>query len=227
MSLAPPVVVEGPAVGRDFERPMRGGAVGRGDGCLIQLTDPTVSRQHGLIELRDGQLSWVDDSGKSRTLINGRPSGAKALEAGDEIVIGATKLVFVPVVQVAVIRSTNHATMEVGSRQLLALAASDSGDHRARWRLAALAELGDRLLVEVAPGREAVARIACDAALAALGAQRAFVLTSSPTARGRLTRLPAAVPPPGPTGPPAPPRPARSPRRSRPSCKRPPTWSTR
>ena len=56
MSLARLVVIEGPDVGREFELPLRGGGIGRGDGNLVQLTDPTVSRNHGTIELRDGAL---------------------------------------------------------------------------------------------------------------------------------------------------------------------------
>src|SRR5215475_897846 len=123
MSLARLVVVEGPDVGREFELPMRGGAVGRGEGSLVQLTDPTVSRQHAVIELRDGALCWVDDSGKPRTLINGTPTALHPLAAGDEILIGTTRLVYLPIDGVAVTRATSHVTMEVGSRQLLALTA--------------------------------------------------------------------------------------------------------
>src|ERR1700733_14089144 len=130
MSLARLVVVEGPDAGREFELPMRGGVVGRGDGSLVQLTDPAVSRQHGLIELRDGVLCWVDDSGKQRTLINGRTPVVHALGAGDEIVLGATKLVYLPVDGVAVTRASSHVTMEVGSRQLMALSAGAAGGHR-------------------------------------------------------------------------------------------------
>ncbi len=192
MSLARLVVIEGPDAGREFELPMRGGVVGRGDGSLVQLTDPTVSRQHGLIELRDGALCWVDDSGKSRTLINGRPSALHALAAGDEVVIGATKLVYLPVDGVAVTKASSHVTMEVGSRQLAALT-GDPGDQRARRHLATLAQLGDRLRAEAAAGRDAVARAACDAALTALGAHRAFVLSISQAVRGRVTPVAAAV----------------------------------
>src|SRR5262245_21142051 len=193
MSLARLVVVEGPDAGREFELPMRGGVVGRGDGSLVQLTDPTVSRQHGMIELRDGALCWVDDSGRTRTLINGVPTALRALEAGDEIVIGATKLVYLPVDGVAVTRASSHVTMEVGSRQLMALSGSDTGDHRARRHLAALAQLGDRLRAEAAAGRDAAARAACDAALSALGAHRAFVLSAPTAARGRVAPVAAAV----------------------------------
>src|SRR3954464_11895047 len=104
MSLARLVVIEGPERGREFELPMRGGVVGRGEGSLVQLTDPTVSRAHGLIELRDGVLCWVDD--KARTLINAQPTALRPLAAGDEIVIGATKLVYLPVDGVAVTRAS-------------------------------------------------------------------------------------------------------------------------
>jgi len=192
MSLARLVVIEGPDAGREFELPMRGGVVGRGDGSLVQLTDPTVSRQHGLIELRDGVLCWVDDSGKPRTLVNGKPTTLHALAAGDEVVIGATKLVYLPVDGVAVTKASSHVTMEVGSRQLAALT-GDPGDQRARRHLATLAQLGDRLRAEAAAGRDAVARAACDAALTALGAHRAFVLSISQAARGRVTPVAAAI----------------------------------
>jgi transcriptional regulator with GAF, ATPase, and Fis domain len=193
MSLARLLVIEGPDAGREFELPLRGGVVGRGDGSLVQLTDPTVSRQHGMIELRDGVLCWVDDSGKARTLINGKPAALHALEAGDEVVIGATKLVFLPIDGVAVTRASSHVTMEVGSRQLAALTRSDTGDHRAHRHLAALADLGDRLRAESAAGRDAVARAACDAALSALGAHRAFVLSVAQAARGRVAPVAAAI----------------------------------
>lgn len=102
MALARLVVVEGPDAGREFELPLRGGGGGRGDGNLVQLTDPTVSRQHGAIELRDGALCWIDETGKPRTLINGKAPTVHELESGDEIVLGATRLAFLPVDGVAI-----------------------------------------------------------------------------------------------------------------------------
>ena len=175
MSLARLVVIEGPDAGREFELPLRGGGVGRGEGNLIQLTDPAVSRNHGRIDLVEGALCWIDDSGKPRTLVNGKPPTTHRLEAGDEIVLGATKMAYLPVDGVAVIRTASLVTMEVSSHQLLALTGRDD---RARRHLATIAQLGDRLRAESAAGREAVARAACDAGLTALTAQRAFVLAS-------------------------------------------------
>ena len=173
MSLARLVVIEGPDAGRDFELPMRGGGVGRGEGTLVQLTDPMISRQHGSIELRDGALAWINAQGKP-TLINGKQMAEHRLEAGDDIVLGNTRLVYVPVDGVAFTKASSHVTMEVGSRALLAL---DLHGDRARRQLAALAQLGDRLRSEAAAGPAAVARAVCDAALSALGAHRAFAIT--------------------------------------------------
>jgi DNA-binding NtrC family response regulator len=173
MSLARLVVIEGPDVGREFELPMRGGRLGREDGSLVQLTDPTVSRDHGLVDMRDGAFCFTP---AKRTLLNGREVVAtQRLEAGDELVVGGTKLAFLPVDGVAVTRASSHVTMEVSSRQLLALTGRDD---RARRHLAALAQLGDRLRVESAAGRDAVARAACDAGRIALEAHRAFVLSA-------------------------------------------------
>src|SRR3954471_10035210 len=172
MSLARLLVIEGPDAGREFELPMRGGKIGREEGCLVQLTDPTVSRVHGRIELRDGALALVVEK---RTLVNGAEVTVHRLESGDEILIGATRMAFLPVDGVALTRATSNVTMEVSSRQLLALTGRDD---RAKRHLAAIAQLGDRLRAESAAGRDAVARAACDAARTALEAHRAFVLSA-------------------------------------------------
>jgi len=75
---------------------LRGGKIGREDGCLVQLTDPTVSRQHGAIALRDGAMAFVAEAGK-RVLINGEDATTHPLESGDELVLGATRLVYLTV----------------------------------------------------------------------------------------------------------------------------------
>jgi DNA-binding NtrC family response regulator len=172
VSLGRLVVLEGPDAGREFELPMRGGKVGRQDDCLVHLSDPTVSRLHAQIELRDGALVFVADK---RTLVNGSDATVHRLEPGDEIVLGATKLAYIPVDAIAVTRTQSRVTMEVSSAQLYALTGRDD---RARRQLAALAQLGDRLRAESASGRDAVARAACDAARIALEATRAFVVSA-------------------------------------------------
>ncbi|HSD89764.1 MAG TPA: sigma 54-interacting transcriptional regulator [Kofleriaceae bacterium] len=172
MSLARLVVIEGPDAGRELELKMRGGKIGRDESADYRLTDPTVSRQHGLIEMRDGTLCFVAEK---RTLVNGAEISIHRLESGDEIVIGGTKLAYLPADGVAVTRATSNVTMEVSSRQLFALTGRDD---RARRHLAAIAQLGDRLRAESAAGRDAVARAACDAARIALEAHRTFVLSA-------------------------------------------------
>src|SRR4029079_5653313 len=97
MSLARLVCIEGPDAGREFELPLRGGGVGRGDGNLVQLTDPAVARKHASSELREGALWWVDDSGRARPLVSGKTPAGHRLELGDEVVLGGTKMRYIPV----------------------------------------------------------------------------------------------------------------------------------
>src|SRR5262245_58678540 len=197
MAMARLIVVDGPDLGREFDVPMRGGGIGRGEGNLVILSDPSVSRQHCNIELRDGALCLVDPGSRNRTLVNGQQITLHPLEAGDEIVIGQTKLAFLPQDGVAVTRGAfgpggaGKVTMEVSSRQLMAMP-STSGDGRAQRYLAAMAELGDKLRADSMAGADAVGRAATTAAVTALSADRAFVLSGS---AGRLAPTAAAVAP--------------------------------
>ncbi len=188
MALARIVVVEGPDAGREFDIPLRGGGVGRGEGNLIQLADPSVSRQHGQIELRDGAMWWLDEGRKNRTLINGKLSDHHRLSGGDEIVIGQSRLLFVPQEGVAVTPGASHVTVELSTRQLLSLSTSPA-DQRAYRSLAGIAELGDRLRQEAATTREAAAKLAVDALLGALGAERTLTLRQLGGRSARLSSL--------------------------------------
>jgi two-component system response regulator AtoC len=176
MALARLVVIEGPDLGTEFDVPLRGGGIGRGEDNLVQLSDLAVSRQHCRLELREGAIVVVDDSGRPRTLVNGRPVDVHRLAAGDEIAIGKTRLAFVAGDVGALTRQAGKVTMEVGSRELMAMVTGAPGEQRARRLLAALAALGDRLRAEIAAGREATARAACEASLGALGADAALLM---------------------------------------------------
>jgi transcriptional regulator with GAF, ATPase, and Fis domain len=196
MALARLVVIEGPDLGCEFEIPLRGGGIGRGEDSAVQLSDPAVSRAHCRLELRDGQLAVVDDGSRNRTLVNGRPITAHVLREGDEVTVGKTRLAFLPSEGgVAVMRQSMPArvTMEVGSRELLAAAtaglATSGPDERARRHLASIAGLGDEL--RALGDRDALGRACCDAALSALAATRAFVLVRD--AGGRLAPIAASV----------------------------------
>ncbi|MBP6631915.1 MAG: sigma 54-dependent Fis family transcriptional regulator [Kofleriaceae bacterium] len=192
MAFARLVVIAGPDLGREFDVPMRGGSIGRDGAGLVVLTDPAVSRLHCHLELREEAMWLVDDSGKGRTLVNGAPITIHRLQTGDELVLGTTRLSFLGGDGDGARASRPGAgkvTMEVSSRQLMALV-HGRGDDRAQRTLAAIAEFGDRLRADSTAGPSVVARAACELALTALGAQRAFVLVG---ASGRLGPLAGAL----------------------------------
>src|SRR5688572_5922564 len=191
MPLARLVVIEGPDLGVEFEIPLRGGGIGRGEGNTVQLSDPAASRQHCQLEVRDGVLCLVDAESRNKTMVNGQPITVHPLATGDEILIGKTRLAFLPAEGgVVAIAGAGHMTMEIGSRELMSLAVPGR-DQTARRHLAALAALGDRLRGEASAGREAVARAACESALAALAADRAVLIGRDP-AGGRMQPLAGA-----------------------------------
>src|SRR5688500_7879366 len=180
MSSVPParlIVIDGPDLGREFDVPSRGGGIGRGDDNAAQLSDPAVSRSHCAIELRGGALCLVDEGSRNKTLVNGQLVSLHPLEAGDEIVVGKTRLSFLPSDGVAMTRPATPArvTMEIGTRELMSLAGSP-GEARARRHLASIAGLGERLRSEIARGKDAVARATAEACLTTLGADRGFVI---------------------------------------------------
>ncbi len=189
MSLVPParlIVIDGPDLGREFDIPSRGGGIGRGEDNAAQLSDPAVSRAHCSIELREGALCLVDEGSRNKTLVNGELVSVHRLEAGDEIVVGKTRLTYLPSDGVAMTRPAAPArvTMEIGTRELMSLAGAP-GEARARRHLASLAGLGERLKSEIARGKEAVARATAESCLAALGADRGFVIVREPSGRAQ------------------------------------------
>ncbi len=210
MALARLVVIEGPDLGCEFEIPMRGGGIGRGEGNVVQLSDLAVSRSHCTLALKRGRLAIVDDGSRNRTLVNGKPITTHVLEQGDEISVGKTRLAFLPSEGgVAVMRQAlpSRVTMEIGSGELLRAAtaglpgltgASPAAgiEGRARRHLASLANLGAGF-ADV-KDREALSQAACQATLSALAADRAFV--TFPDHSGRMVPIAAAVVPGDPEG---------------------------
>ena len=201
MGLARLVVIEGPDLGHEFDIPLRGGGIGRGDENVVQLSDMAVSRSHCMLELRGGKLAIIDDASRNRTLVNGEPVSEHVLIEGDEIVVGKTRLAFLPSEGgIAILRQSMLArvTMEVSSRELLVPdAIRDAGtDGRARRHLAAIASLGDglRMLDE----REELGRASCAAGLTALAADRVFLLLRDTS--GRMSPSAAAISPDDPEG---------------------------
>jgi len=203
MGLARLVVIEGPDLGCEFEIPLRGGGIGRGEANVVQLSDLAVSRAHCKLELRTGRPAIVDNSSRNSTLVNGKPVTVHVLRQGDEISVGKTRLAFLPSEGgVAIIKQAmpSRVTMEIGSGELLRAASAKlasieaaraGGDDRARRHLASIAGLGDTL--RDASDRETLGRAACESTRNALAADRAFVLLRDTA--GRMVPSAAAVPP--------------------------------
>ncbi len=69
--------------------------MGRGEGCGVQLTDLTVSRQHfRLVPVGEGAWRLLDLGSRNRTVVNHDPVSEHSLADGDLITVGATKLLF-------------------------------------------------------------------------------------------------------------------------------------
>jgi DNA-binding NtrC family response regulator len=185
MGLARLVVIEGPDLGCEFDVPLRGGGIGRGEGMAVQLSDLAVSRHHCSVEFSGGRFFLVDAGSRNRTVVNGQPITRHPLEQGDEIGLGKTRIAFIPAEGgLALMRQgmPSRVTMEVGSGELLrAATAAASRDQRAARHLASLAELG-RALREHA-GRPALYAAAAAAARSALAGERAYVMTRESTGR--------------------------------------------
>lgn len=195
MAVARLVAIAGPDKGHVFDIPLRGGGIGREAGNLVQLNDLAVSRSHCSLQLRDGALVLCDGGGRNRTVVNGEHMavrGMHKLQAGDEITLGKTTLMFQPIEAQrddASKRATPptksvRVTMEIGSRELLARSRGMPGSEgeRARRHLEALVRIGD--LLRMASNRDELMNTACAQALAALAGQRAYVMLAG--ARNRM-----------------------------------------
>jgi pSer/pThr/pTyr-binding forkhead associated (FHA) protein len=69
--------------------------IGRATTATLVVPDAQVSRLHARIDLTDGVLSVRDLDSRNGTLVNARPiEAAAALQDGDEIDVGTTRIVF-------------------------------------------------------------------------------------------------------------------------------------
>jgi len=188
MSLARLVVLDGPDAGAEFVVPPAGGGIGRGEGSVVQLSDLSVSRAHALLRLDGETLILADAGGKNGTLVNGKAVTEKRLAEGDEIIVGKTRMAYLPAeggVAVVPTAAIARVTIEVPTSELLRGPATGrpAGEERARRHLAALARLGDGLRQK--DDRSALLRLVCEVTRDALEADRAMLLL--PDAAGRLT----------------------------------------
>lgn len=66
--------------------------IGRSSQCDIVVTDPTVSRRHARLILRDGKWILQDLASTNGSHLNGRRVGRCELRPGDELYLGEARL---------------------------------------------------------------------------------------------------------------------------------------
>jgi FHA domain/Zinc-ribbon containing domain len=71
--------------------------IGRSLAADLRFDDPTVSRRHALIVRQPDGVRLLDDRSLNGVFVNGSRVEGKALEDGDEIIVGRYRLIFVRV----------------------------------------------------------------------------------------------------------------------------------
>ncbi len=71
--------------------------IGRSLAADVRFDDPTVSRRHALIVRQPDGVRLLDDRSLNGVFVNGARVEGKALEDGDEIIVGRYRLIFVRV----------------------------------------------------------------------------------------------------------------------------------
>ncbi len=71
--------------------------IGRSLAADVRFDDPTVSRRHALIVRHPDGVRLLDDRSLNGVFVNGARVDGKALQDGDEIIVGRYRLAFVSV----------------------------------------------------------------------------------------------------------------------------------
>ncbi len=66
--------------------------VGRSRQCDIFLVDPSVSRNHALLDVNDGRLVLADEGSSNGTFVNGERVRRAELQSGDVVAFGKTEM---------------------------------------------------------------------------------------------------------------------------------------
>jgi transcriptional regulator with GAF, ATPase, and Fis domain len=88
------VAVSGPLKGQVFRLADGRVSVGRESSNRMPLRDVTVSRQHCIIEMREGRVEVSDLESHNGTFVNGIPVSKRTLSHGDMLRVGQCELVF-------------------------------------------------------------------------------------------------------------------------------------
>lgn len=96
------VCVQGPDIGKDFRLHTHFNHVGRNENQDVRLSDPTVSGEHFTVSYDLQHNHYFADMNKGSTFvyINSYPLGSRTvLKKGDQIKVGNSLLVFIPLEQ--------------------------------------------------------------------------------------------------------------------------------
>ena len=88
------IVVEGPQLGNRYPLGTQEVRVGQAPSAEIQLTGNQVAWEHCVVRPRDGRYQIADRRSGTGVYINGMRAKEHWLEAGDQVSIGETVLVF-------------------------------------------------------------------------------------------------------------------------------------
>jgi two-component system, NtrC family, response regulator HydG len=89
------IAVSGPLKDQVFRLADGQVSVGREPSNSVPVRDVTVSRQHCVIEMRDGQVEVTDLKSHNGTFVNGIPVNKRTLRHGDVLRVGQCELLFV------------------------------------------------------------------------------------------------------------------------------------
>ena len=91
------LVTAGPLEGQRFSVTEAGIRLGRSSSCEISISDPSLSRNQCLFELRDGAVYVTDLASANGTEVNGEQLGvsSRALTGGDRVQAGDSELMLV------------------------------------------------------------------------------------------------------------------------------------
>jgi Nif-specific regulatory protein len=109
------LVVNGPRLGERFALGAGEVRIGRDPNSTIRLDEPGVAWEHCVVSLAAGRYRVVDRRSGTGTYVNGMRTAEHHLEPGDQVVIGATVLVYHEDSGAAVDASPHHALLRACS----------------------------------------------------------------------------------------------------------------